>query len=190
VALKAMTAGREVVEDYGHVGLTLRAHPVAFLRADLAHRRILTCAEATAKRDGALVRVAGLVLIRQRPGSAKGVMFITIEDESGIANIVVWPDLFERERRTILAASLLGVEGRIQREGEVVHVVARRLGNLADLFANVAQRDGAHLQMVGQDDGGRPDNDPCNRLRSEPEPPGVSILQSQAAIKVRSRDFR
>ena len=82
VALKAMTAGREVVEDYGHVGLTLRAHPVAFLRADLTRRRILTCAEATAQRDGALVRVAGLVLIRQRPGSAKGVMFITIEDET------------------------------------------------------------------------------------------------------------
>ena len=190
VALKAMVAGCEVVEDYGHVGLTLRAHPVAFLRADLTRRRILTCTDATAKRDRALVRVAGLVLIRQRPGSANGVMFITIEDESGIANIVVWPDLFERERRTILAASLLGVEGRIQREGEVVHVVARRLGNLADLIANVARRDGAHLQMVGQGDGGRPDNDPCNRLRSEPEPPGVSILQPQAAIKVRSRDFR
>ena len=86
-----MTAGGEVVEDYGHVGLTLRDHPVAFLREELQRRRIVTCAEAMQARDGRWLEAAGLVLVRQRPGSAKGVMFITLEDETGIANLVVWP---------------------------------------------------------------------------------------------------
>ena len=91
VALRPMTAGGEVVEDYGHVGLTLRSHPVSFLREDLGASGIVTCAEAMAARDGRWLEAAGLVLVRQRPGSAKGVMFITIEDETGIANLVVWP---------------------------------------------------------------------------------------------------
>ena len=91
VALRPMTAGSEVVEDYGHVGLTLRRHAIAFLRADLAIRRIVTCTEAMQARDGRWLDAAGLVLVRQRPGSAKGVMFVTLEDETGIANLVVWP---------------------------------------------------------------------------------------------------
>ncbi len=95
VALRPMTAGGEVVEDYGHVGLTLRAHPVTFLREDLRGRRIVTCREAMQARDGRWLEAAGLVLVRQMPGSAKGVMFITIEDESGIANLVIWPKIFE-----------------------------------------------------------------------------------------------
>ena len=96
VALRPMTAGGEVVEDYRHVGLTLRQHPVAFLRDDLRRRRIVTCAEAMQARDGRWLEAAGLVLVRQRPGSAKGVMFITLEDETGIANLVVWPKVFEQ----------------------------------------------------------------------------------------------
>ena len=97
-----MTAGSEVVEDYGHVGLTLRRHPVAFLRADLAARRIVTCTEAMQARDGRWLEAAGLVLVRQRPGSAKGVLFITLEDETGIANLVVWPQTFEKFRRVVM----------------------------------------------------------------------------------------
>jgi error-prone DNA polymerase len=190
VALKAMTAGREVVEDYGHVGLTLRAHPVAFLRGDLTRHRIQTCTDATAKRDGALVRVAGLVLVRQRPGSAKGVMFITLEDESGIANIVVWPDLFERERRTILAARLLSVEGKIQREGEVVHIVARRLENLADLIASVAEREaGSALREQEETSCCRP----SGSLPSEPGAagdPSALTAPLPETIRVKTRDFR
>jgi error-prone DNA polymerase len=121
VALRPMTSGGEVVEDYRHVGLTLRQHPASFLRADLASRRIVTCAEAMAARDGKWLTTAGLVLVRQKPGSAKGVMFITIEDETGVANLVIWPSLYERQRRIILAASMMSVQGRVQREGEVVH---------------------------------------------------------------------
>ena len=104
-----MKAGGEVVEDYSHVGLPLRSHPVTFLRPDLRRRRIVTCAEAMQARDGRWLETAGLVLVRQKPGSAKGVMFITIEDESGIANLVIWPSLYERQRRIILSAGMMAI---------------------------------------------------------------------------------
>ncbi|MGH6811399.1 MAG: error-prone DNA polymerase [Methylocella sp.] len=143
VALRPMTAGGEVVEDYGHVGLTLRSHPVSFLREDLRRQRIVTCAEAMQARDGRSLRTAGLVLVRQMPGSAKGVMFITIEDETGIANLVIWPKLYERQRRVILSARMMAVHGRIQREGEVVHLVAHRLNDLTSALASVGGRDAA-----------------------------------------------
>jgi error-prone DNA polymerase len=113
IALRPMTAGSEVVEDYGHVGLTLRRHPVAFLRDDLTARRIVTCTQALDARDGRWLEAAGLVLVRQRPGSAKGVMFITLEDETGIANLVVWPQVFEKFRRVVMSASMIAVRGRI-----------------------------------------------------------------------------
>jgi error-prone DNA polymerase len=95
VALKPMKAGREVVEDYGHTGLTLRDHPVSFLRQDLARDKFMTCAAASAGKDFQNCRVAGLVLVRQRPGSAKNVTFITLEDETGVANLVVWEQIYE-----------------------------------------------------------------------------------------------
>ena len=136
-----MTAGSEVVEDYGHVGLTLRSHPVCFLRGDLRRQRIVTCAEAMQARDGRWLETAGLVLVRQMPGSAKGVVFITIEDETGIANLVIWPKLYERQRRVILSAGMMAVHGRIQREGEVVHLVAHRVSDLSNALASVGHRD-------------------------------------------------
>jgi error-prone DNA polymerase len=141
LALRPMTAGGEVVEDYGHVGLTLRSHPVSFLREDLRHRRIVPCAEAMQARDGRWLQTAGIVLVRQMPGSAKGVMFITIEDETGIANLVIWPKLYERQRRVILSAKMMAVHGRIQREGEVVHLVAQHLTDLSSVLASVGDRD-------------------------------------------------
>jgi error-prone DNA polymerase len=143
VALKPMTAGSEVVEDYSHIGLTLRRHPVAFLRADLQARRIVTCTDAMQARDGRWLETAGLVLVRQRPGSAKGVLFITLEDESGIANLVVWPQTFEKFRRVVMGASMLAVRGRIQREGEVVHLVAYQLADLSADLATVGSREAA-----------------------------------------------
>ena len=140
VALKAMTAGREVVEDYQHVGLSLRRHPVAFLREELTRDTVVTCAQVNATRDGRIVKTAGLVLVRKKPGSAKGVMFITLEDETGVVNLVIWPDLYEKQRRVILGASLMGVLGRVQREGEVVHVVATRLFDLSVQLASIGER--------------------------------------------------
>jgi error-prone DNA polymerase len=141
VALRPMTAGSEVVQDYRHVGLTLRGHPLTFLRADLAERKIVTCAQAMATRDGRWCETAGLVLVRQRPGSAKGVMFITLEDETGIANLVVWPHVFEQFRRAVMAANLMAVKGRVQREGEVVHLIAHQIADLSADLATVGGRD-------------------------------------------------
>ena len=127
-----MTAGGEVVEDYGHVGLTLRDHPVSFpARGSCASGASSPAPRRWHARDGRWLEAAGLVLVRQRPGSAKGVMFITIEDETGVANLVVWPKLFEKQRRIVLSAGMIGVHGRIQREGEVVHLVAHRLTDLS-----------------------------------------------------------
>ncbi|MCM2440510.1 error-prone DNA polymerase [Agrobacterium vitis] len=141
MTLNEMTEGSQVVEDYSHVGLTLRAHPLSFLRNDLRHRRIITCQEAMRARDGRWIEAAGLVLVRQRPGSASGVIFITLEDESGISNIVVWPKVFEQYRRIVLGASMVGVYGRVQREGDVVHLIAHRLTDLSTELASVGQRD-------------------------------------------------
>jgi error-prone DNA polymerase len=137
VALRPMTTGGEVVEDYGHVGLSLRNHPVFFLREELRRKRSITCDEAMQTRDGRWVEVAGLVLMRQRPGTAKGVMFITIEDETGIANLIVWPSLYEKQRRIILSAGMLGVRGRVQREGEIVHIIAHWLTDMSGSLAKI-----------------------------------------------------
>ena len=152
VALRPMTAGGEVVEDYRHTGLTLRRHPVAFLRGDLKTRKIITCAEAMQSRDGRWVHSAGLVLVRQKPGSAKGVLFITIEDETGIANLVIWPTLFERQRRLVLTTAMMAVQGRIQREGDVVHLVAQRLADLTPELDSVGEREGAFPLPHGRGD--------------------------------------
>ncbi|WP_287095239.1 OB-fold nucleic acid binding domain-containing protein, partial [Mesorhizobium sp.] len=193
VALRPMTAGAEVVEDYGHLGLSLRDHPVSFLRADLRERRIVSCAEAMDTRDGRWLEAAGIVLVRQRPGSAKGVMFITLEDETGIANLVVWPKVFEANRRTVLSASMMAVRGRIQREGEVVHLVAQRLTDLSAELASVGQRDAAFPLPHGRGDqvrhggsGPDPREAPSHRARTR----DIYIPDLHIdAIKVRSRDF-
>ena len=107
VSLKPLTAGGEVVADYSNIGLTLRAHPVSFLREKLKAGGIVTCREAEGARDGRFVKTGGIVLVRQRPGSAKGVMFITIEDETGVANLVIWAATYEKFRRIILTSGML-----------------------------------------------------------------------------------
>jgi error-prone DNA polymerase len=192
VALKPMTGGSEVVEDYSHIGLTLRRHPVAFLRADLQARRIVTCADAMQARDGRWLEAAGLVLVRQRPGSAKGVLFITLEDETGIANLVVWPQTFEKFRRVVMGASMLAVRGRIQREGVVVHLVAHQLADLSADLATVGSREAAFPLPHGRGDqvktGGGPDPRelPPKGLRTRDiYTPDLHI----DTIKVKSRNF-
>jgi error-prone DNA polymerase len=154
VALVAMTEGSEVIEDYRSVGLSLRRHPVAFLRGELGRRGVMSCAGLADARDGARVVVGGVVLVRQRPGSARGVLFITIEDETGIANLVVWSSVFERERRLILGARMLTCRGRVQREGIVIHVVADRLEDLSDLLGSIGEHGEARaggLRLVARD---------------------------------------
>jgi error-prone DNA polymerase len=163
VSLRPMTAGSEVVEDYVHTGLSLSSHPVSFLRENLSRHRIISCAEAMDARDGRWLEAAGIVLVRQRPGSAKGVLFVTLEDETGIANLVVWPKVFEANRRTLLSAGMLGVRGRIQREGAVVHLVAQRISDLSADLASVGTRDAAFPLPHGRGDEfhhGSPSPDP------------------------------
>src|SRR3546814_9913431 len=126
-----MGEGAEVVEDYRASGLSLRAHPLAFLRDELRARKMISCEELQSVKDGRWINLAGVVLVRQKPGSAKGVMFITLEDETHVANLVVWTKIFEANRRTILGASMMGVRGQVQREGEVIHVIAQRLEDLS-----------------------------------------------------------
>jgi len=194
VPLRPMTAGGEVVEDYGHTGLTLRAHPVSFLREDLRKRRIVSCKEAMDARDGKWLEAGGIVLVRQRPGSAKGVMFITIEDETGIANLVVWAKVFEAHRRIVLGAGMMAVWGRIQREGEVVHLVAHRLTDLSAELASVGGREGAFPVPHGR-------GDQVRHGGSGPDPRDIPPREWRTrdiyvpdlhidTLKVKPRDFR
>jgi error-prone DNA polymerase len=161
VALTPMTPGRSVVEDYRSFGLSLRAHPVSFLRAGLAARGMIACGDLARMRDGRRAVVPGLILVRQRPGSAKGIMFITLEDETGIANIVVWPSVFEANRALILSARMLAVRGRVQREGEVIHVLADKLDDLSPLLAGLGRVEDDFPLRSGRGDeakhGGAPD---------------------------------
>jgi error-prone DNA polymerase len=190
VALRPMTDGGEVVQDYGHVGLTLREHPMTFLRRDLSRRRIVTCAEAVRARDGAWLETAGLVLVRQRPGSAKGVIFMTLEDETGIANAVLWVKTFEKYRRVVLSAGMVGIYGKIQREGEVVHLVAHRLTDLSEALASVGERNHAFPLPHGRGDEfhhGIPPDD-HRTIRKHP-PPAVDDAEEVERIKVISRNF-
>jgi error-prone DNA polymerase len=131
VALPAASLGEHVVADYAALGLSLKAHPVAFFRETLTARGILTSARHWNERlAGRRVTVAGLVLVRQRPGTAKGTIFLTLEDETGIVNVVVWPKVFEANRRVVMTAQFLAVRGKVQREGLVIHVVAEELIDL------------------------------------------------------------
>ncbi len=128
--LPSMTLPEHVAADYRSIGLSLKAHPLRFLRAQLANEGIASCAEASVLPDGARCFVVGIVLVRQRPGSARGVVFATIEDETGTANVVVWPATLETYRSIVLGAAVLGVRGHIQRSPEgVVHFVAESLEN-------------------------------------------------------------
>ena len=133
VELPQTTPGEHVVQDYAAISLSLKAHPIAFFRDELERRRVITSAEHWNERlAGRRVSVAGLVLVRQRPGTAKGVIFVTLEDETGIVNVVVWPKVFEKNRRTLMTAQFLEVRGRIEREGLVIHVIADELIDLSD----------------------------------------------------------
>ncbi len=138
VALPEMAPGEEVAHDYAALRLSLKAHPLALLRDRLDRERVTPAARLAGMKDGARVTVCGLAIVRQRPGTASGVIFVTLEDETGIANLVVWPRVFERFRREVMGARLVRVTGRLQREGIVIHVVADRLDDLTDRLRALA----------------------------------------------------
>jgi error-prone DNA polymerase len=192
VALKPLTEGREVVEDYRALQLSLRAHPLAFLRPELDHRGVTRCADLQHTRDGKPVIVAGVVLIRQRPGSAKGVLFITIEDETGVANAILWPDRFEAQRRIVLSASMIGIQGVVQREGEIIHVITARMEDLTPLLHSVGEREFPH--RTGPADGAKNAGpDPRHKAKRPAELPGsfagLDVADPADTIRVKSRNF-
>jgi error-prone DNA polymerase len=139
VALPPMRLGEHVVEDYRHLHLSLKAHPVSFLRVDLDRRGIMRHEQLAAFASGRRVTVAGLVLVRQRPGSANGVIFMTLEDETGIANTIVWPKVFETFRPVVLGARLISLTGKLQSESGVIHVVAERIEDLTPLLKRLSE---------------------------------------------------
>jgi error-prone DNA polymerase len=138
VSLPKMRTSEHVLFDYAATSLSLKAHPVSFVREKLSLLRILSAKELLSCKDGDIVKVAGLVLVRQRPGTAAGVCFITIEDETGVANLVVWESLFEEFRKEILQSRLLMVEGKLQVEGEVIHVIVKRCTDLTKLLRHLS----------------------------------------------------
>ncbi len=138
VPLPVMPLSEQVVADYQTLRLSLKAHPMSFLRRSMAAQGYVTAASLATTRQWQRVKLGGLVLIRQRPGSAKGVCFITLEDETGTANLVVWPKVMEAFRRVVMQARLLVIEGYVQRDVEIVHVVAERLEDRSDALGRLA----------------------------------------------------
>ena len=151
IALPPMPLGEEVINDYRFLRLSLRAHPAQFLRADLDTRKVLRNEALRTATQKARVRISGLVTCRQRPGSAQGVVFMTIEDETAVANVIVWPAVFERVRPVVLGARYVLVSGQVQEESGVIHVVADRLEDLTPLLARLADH-GADIDGLARCD--------------------------------------
>jgi error-prone DNA polymerase len=186
--LPLMKHSEAVVHDYRTMSYSLKAHPVSFMRQDLDRRGIVRCADLGKYRDGQRIEVAGLVLVRQRPGTASGIVFATLEDETGIANIVIWSKVFDAQRRTILASRMMSVRGKLQIEGLVIHVVSEQF---TDLTGNlVALADGQALgdSLLARADEGTLDvipNHDLPRLKHEE----TAQRQARAALP-RGRNFK
>jgi error-prone DNA polymerase len=175
--LPEMPLGEHVVEDYASLSLTLKRHPLAFLRTELAREGLVTAAELARLPVDRRLSIAGIVLIRQRPGSANGVVFITIEDETGIANLIVWPAILERFRRAALGATLLRCTGKLQREESVIHVVADRLEDMTPRLNTLRNHTGEAVN---------PRPAPKPPFTSPAKPPGYDPRD----IVIASRNFR
>jgi error-prone DNA polymerase len=180
MALPAMAAAEQVAVDYQTLRLSLKGHPMAHLRALLVPDRVLDCAGVSAARNGRIVRTAGIVLVRQRPGKGNAI-FISIEDETGVTNIVLWARLFERYRREVMAARLLLVEGEVQRSPEgIVHLMARRVEDRSHLLARLTDG-GTPIALSRADEFLHPQH-PRGAAKSASHPRNVRILP-------KSRDF-
>jgi error-prone DNA polymerase len=134
ITLPQMELSEHVVHDYAATSLSLKAHPISFIREQLNQLHIIQTSSLDKAKHGDQVKVAGLILVRQRPGTASGICFITIEDETGSANLVVFQKLFDQYRKEIIQSRLLMVEGQLQREGEVIHVIVKRCHNFSKLL--------------------------------------------------------
>ncbi|MBV8191455.1 MAG: error-prone DNA polymerase [Alphaproteobacteria bacterium] len=197
VHLPALTLGEQVVDDYAAISMTLRAHPLALLRPRLAERDVAPTEVLKTCSNGDVFTLAGLVLVRQRPGTASGVVFVTIEDEHGIANLVVWPAVFERYRRVVMGARLLAVRGRIQREGLVIHLVAEELWDWSADLDSISEVDDFRLAHGRGDQAHSSSPDQRDQPKPKPVKPPVRkrgydrnlIALDRPRIKIASRDF-
>jgi error-prone DNA polymerase len=171
IDLPMMPAGESVVHDYRTLSLSLKGHPVGFLRPELDRRGTIRCADLIDKPNGAIVEAAGLVLVRQQPGTASGVIFMTLEDETGIANIIVWNKTFDNNRRVVLGSRLLAVRGQLQREGLVTHLVSRSFTDFTPSLIELAQGHDIGDAVLARGDEGRsgpqPGRDEGERRRQE-----------------------
>jgi error-prone DNA polymerase len=186
--LPLMRHSEDVVHDYRTLSFSLKAHPVSFMRKKLERRGVVRCADLGRHRDGQRIEVAGLVLVRQRPGTASGVVFATLEDETGIANIVIWSRAFEAHRRTILASRLMAVRGKLQIEGLVIHVVAESFTDMTDELVALSSGQSLGDAVLARADEGTLDVTPnyeLPRLRQEE----AAERQAKAALP-RGRNFK
>ena len=154
--LPGMPLGEHVVEDYRRLSLSLKAHPVSFVRDRLDGRRIVRSEALPTLRSGRRLTVAGLVLVRQRPGTSKGVVFMTIEDETGVANVIVWPKVFERLRAVIIGARFVAVTGKLQNESGVIHVVAEQVEDMSPMLSLLSSLGPQVSSLARADEGKRP----------------------------------
>lgn len=192
--LPRLRPGEEVVEDYRNLGLTLREHPVAFLREELAKRGVTPAADLTKTPDGRRVTVAGLVRFRQMPGSAKGVVFVTLKDETAYAQLIVWPKLFERQERIVRTAGLMACQGRLQKDGAVMHVIAERLYDWTPMLRRIGAGEDLAVPPTRGDEVGKGGSGPDPRSPKTPVKIATEAEREdgggEARITVKSRDFR
>jgi len=184
VPLPVMPVCEQVVADYQTLRLSLKAHPMGFLRKSLRKQGYISTADLTRSRNWQKVKLAGLVLIRQRPGTAKGVCFITIEDELGVANLVVWPKVMEAYRKVVMQSRLLVIHGYVQRDVEIIHVIAERLDDRTDALLRLAP-DGLAPPLAHADEVARPPHSPLADPMSAPN----RGHPRNARIIPKSRDF-
>lgn len=182
-----------MIEDYRSNQLSLHANPVSFLREELAGMKIVACGDLPVRPDRRNLEVAGIVLVRQRPGSAKGGLFVTIEDETSAANAILWPDKFETYRRQIMSASMIALRGRRQKEGELIHVIADRITNLEPMLRSIGRQDLQlpHGRGDGAAHGGGPDpRDPSfSKDRVLSAPAFRTGERKDDLLPVKSHDF-
>jgi len=184
VELPAMTTSEHVVLDYAATSLSLKAHPVSFVRDKLDQLNIVSTKGLSDLKDGMFVKVAGLVLVRQRPGTAKGVCFMTIEDETGFANLVIFQNLFDEFRKPILQSRLIMVEGKLQCEGEVIHVIVSRCHNFTKLLKQLTPSENENLPLLTL---ARPDE----RSIPPPQHKRTQVREnSQEELFPKARNFR
>jgi error-prone DNA polymerase len=184
VTLPALTIGEHVLQDYATIRMSLKAHPVSLLRETFTKLGYVRSGQLADMTSGRQAQVAGIVLVRQRPGSAKGVVFATLEDETGVANIIIWPKVFDQFRRVVLGSRLLGVRGKLQKESGVIHVVAATMIDLSPYLERLSQAlpRGSHF-TANADEVRRPVNEDPRVTRRGP------VAVEEARVLPKGRNF-